>query len=160
MYCVLFDVFHSSAIVLIILLLFVNFMNGYIITSFFTTCYQLSIHCIFKVYARDVTLVSPIALALFGGRLKIFDRHCVVAVEGGCFPFVFMFCLPLQVLPSFLSFCSTLSLFSYFFLSLLFLFLSYLLLFIVFFIPFCSASLHSSPPPTSSDINCDNYFSI
>ena len=34
------------------------------------------------MYARDVTLVSPIALALFGGRLKIFDRHCVVAVEG------------------------------------------------------------------------------
>jgi hypothetical protein len=34
--------------------------------------------------------VPPIALALFGGRLKIFDRHCVVAVEGGCFPSVFM----------------------------------------------------------------------
>ena len=34
------------------------------------------------MYARDVTAVSPIALALFGGRLKIYERHSVVTVEG------------------------------------------------------------------------------
>lgn len=54
------------------------------------------------MYARDVTLVSPIALALFGGRLKIFDRHCVVAVEGGCFPSFHV--LSLLIHPEFLRF--------------------------------------------------------
>ena len=42
-------------------------------------CTILHVH---QVYARDVTAVSPIALALFGGRLKIFEKHSVVAVEG------------------------------------------------------------------------------
>jgi HrpA-like RNA helicase len=34
-----------------------------------------------KVYARDVTSVTPMALALFGGRLKIYERHGVVTIE-------------------------------------------------------------------------------
>jgi hypothetical protein len=28
-----------------------------------------------KVYARDVSTVTPMALALFGGKLKIYERH-------------------------------------------------------------------------------------
>ena len=42
-----------------------------------------SIHRILsKVYARDVTSVSPVALALFGGRLKIYEKHGVATLEG------------------------------------------------------------------------------
>ena len=48
------------------------------LTGQFVYC-TLSVH---QVYARDVTAVSPIALALFGGRLKIYERHSVVAIEG------------------------------------------------------------------------------
>ena len=34
------------------------------------------------MYARDVTSVSPVALALFGGRLKIYEKHGVATLEG------------------------------------------------------------------------------
>ena len=34
-----------------------------------------------KVYARDVTTVSPLAIALFGGRLKLFERQSALTVD-------------------------------------------------------------------------------
>ena len=34
-----------------------------------------------KVYIRDVTAVSKIAILLFGGDLKVYQTHGVVAVD-------------------------------------------------------------------------------